>query len=87
MKIGQLVMIVRTDGSYMPPLGAVGEIKSPLDEEGDHDVLFPRHPCPVPPEVTWCTPARWLIPLSEGLYHYAGPVTRYRTRTARRADL
>lgn len=64
MKVGQLVMLVGTDG-FMPPLGAVGEIVGPLDPVGDHEVLFPHHPCPVC-EPTWEIPARWLMPISEG---------------------
>lgn len=65
MKVGQLVMLVGTDG-FMPPLGAVGEIVGPLDEYGDHEVLFPLHPCPVPPGVTWEAQERWLMPLDDG---------------------
>ena len=65
MKVGQLVMLVGTDG-FMPPLCAVGEIVGPLDEYGDHKVLFPRHPCPVPPGVTWEAQAHWLMPLNDG---------------------
>lgn len=62
MRIGQLVMLVGTDG-YMPPLGAIGEIVGPLDEDGDYEVLFPQHLCPVPPGVTWAAQAHWLMPI------------------------
>ena len=65
MKIGQLVMLIGTDG-FMPPLGAVGEIVGPLDAYGDHTVLFPHYPCPVPPGVTWEAQAQWLMPLNDG---------------------
>lgn len=65
MKVGQLVMLVGTDG-FMPPLGAVGEIVGPLDEYGDYEVLFPRHPCQVPPGITWEAQAQWLMPLNDG---------------------
>lgn len=64
MKIGQLVMLVGTD-KYMPPLGSVGEIVGPLDDQGDYEVLFYHHPCPVPPGITWETQAHWLIPLDD----------------------
>ena len=62
LKVGQLVMLIGCD-AFMPPLGAVGEIVGPLDEFGDYEVLFPRHPCPVPPGVTWETQAHWLMPI------------------------
>jgi len=65
MKVGQLVMLIGADGC-MPPLGAVGEIVGPLDDEGDYEVLFPRHPCPVPPGVSWFAQANWLMPLDDG---------------------
>lgn len=61
MKVGQLVMLVGTDG-FMPPMGAFGEIVGPLDVYGDHEVLFPHHPCPVA-EITWEIPARFLMPI------------------------
>lgn len=64
MKIGQAVMLVGTDGS-MPPMGAVGVIVGPLDHDGDHEVDFPAHPCPVGGEETWFVPARWLMPLDD----------------------
>ena len=64
MKVGQLVMLVGTDG-FMPPLGAIGEIVGLLDELGDHEVLFPGHPCPVPPGITWEAQAHWLMPLDD----------------------
>lgn len=63
MKVGQLVMLVGQDG-LMPPLGSCGCIVGPLDEVGDHEVLFPRYLCPVPPGFTWEVPARMLIPLT-----------------------
>ncbi len=63
MKVGQLVMLVGTDG-YMPPMGAVGEIVEPFDGE-DYGVLFPRYPCPVEsPE--WYVPPRMLMPIEDG---------------------
>ena len=60
LKIGQLVMLVGCDG-YMPPLGAIGEVVG--FEDGDYDVLFPKHPCPVPPGITWCAAPSWLMPI------------------------
>ena len=59
-KPGQMVMLIGTDG-FMPPLGAIGEIVA--FDDGDYDVLFPKHPCPVPPGITWCAPPTWLMPL------------------------
>lgn len=70
MRVGQLVMLVGCD-NFMPPLGSVGEIVGPLDEWGDHSVLFPDHPCPVPPGITWEVQARWLMPLDDGDTHKA----------------
>jgi hypothetical protein len=64
MKVGQLVMLVGCD-SFMPPLGTIGWIVGPLDGHGDHEVLFPRWPCPVH-EVTWEIPACWLMPVDDG---------------------
>ncbi len=63
MNIGQVVMLIGTDG-YMPPMGAVGCIVSPIDEDGDYEVHFELYPCPVPPDVTWFAHSSWLIPLS-----------------------
>ncbi len=62
-KNGQLVMLVGCDG-FMPPLGAIGEIVG--WDDGDYEVLFPRHPCPVPPGITWYAEPRWLMPLDGG---------------------
>ena len=59
-KIGQMVMLVGTDG-FMPPFGAIGEVTG-YDGE-DYDVLFPKHPCPVPPGITWCALPNWLMPI------------------------
>ena len=63
MKVGTKVMLVGTDG-FMPPLAAVGMIVGPLDQIGDHEVLFPDYPCPVAEE-TWEVPAKWLMPLDD----------------------
>lgn len=63
MKIGQLVMLIGTDG-FMPPLGSVGEIIGPLDEDGDYEVLFPNCRCPVPPG-EWFVQTRFLMPINE----------------------
>lgn len=62
MRVGQLVMLIGTDG-YMPPLGAVGEVVEPMDEDGDLGVLFPLHPCPNPPGIHWYAPPSWLMPI------------------------
>lgn len=47
---------------YMPPIGYVGTIISPMDSDGDFDVLFPGCPCPNPPGTFWCVPKRQLAP-------------------------
>lgn len=65
MKIGQLVMLIGCD-NFMPPLGAVGEIVGGIDSYGDHEVLFPKYPCPVQ-DTTWEIPAKWLMPLNDDL--------------------
>lgn len=64
VNVGQIVLLIGTDG-YMPPVGSVGEIVEPLDEQGDYAVLFDECPCPVPPGPWWYIPAMWLIPLDD----------------------
>lgn len=64
LKLGQLVMLIGAD-DFMPPLGAVGEVVGALDDWGDYEVLFPQHPCPVPPGVTWQAHCSWLMPINE----------------------
>lgn len=63
MKIGQLVMLVGTDG-FMPPFGSIGEIVGPFDGE-DYEVEFPRHPCPAGPETWWYVPPSMLMPIDD----------------------
>jgi hypothetical protein len=63
MKVGTLVILVRTDG-YTPPLGSVGEVVSSLDQDGDYEVWFKNHPCPVGEEITWFCQQSWLLPIS-----------------------
>ncbi|HAK91129.1 hypothetical protein [Massilia timonae] len=73
MRIGQLVMLVGTDG-YMPPMGAVGEIVEAFDGE-DYGVLFPRHPCPVEsPE--WYVPPHMLMPIDGAPAELRGSAVR-----------
>ena len=70
MPIGQRVMLIYWnaapgDDLYLP-IGATGEIWSHLDEDGEYDVMFPDHPCPVSlPDTSWIVPAQWLIPLDD----------------------
>lgn len=59
MKVGDLVMLIGTDG-FMPNLGSIGEIVEPFDGE-DFGVLFPSWPCPVPPGIQWYVPPCWLM--------------------------
>lgn len=68
MNVGQRVMLI---GQMMevdcipPPIGAVGEITEPLDEDGDYFVLFEEYPCPWG-EPDWFVPPCFLIPLDDG---------------------
>lgn len=66
MKIGDLVMLIGTDG-FMPPLGAIGEIVG-WDGE-DFEVEFPRHPCPALPGTYWCALPSWLVLIRGGNSH------------------
>lgn len=63
MKVGQAVVLICKD-SFMPPIGAVGEIVALVDMDGDYEVDFHDYPCPVPPGETWFIPYGWLIPLN-----------------------
>lgn len=65
MRIGQRVMLIGTDG-FMPPMGSIGTVQSPIYEDGDCEVLFPEYPCPNPPGITWVAHWTWLLPLSDG---------------------
>ena len=62
MKIGQLVMLIGTEGG-MPPIGAVGEIVEAFDGE-DYGVDFPGLTCPAGPEPYWYVPPRMLMPVT-----------------------
>jgi hypothetical protein len=62
---GSRVMLINHDG-YMPPLGSRGVVVSDVDDAGDCDVLFHGHPCPAPPDITWCAHHSWLLPLDGG---------------------
>jgi hypothetical protein len=60
--LGQSVKLVSHDPEdYLPPVGAVGVIEG-SDGDGDYDVLFPGHPCPVPPGRSWVVPGCQLAP-------------------------
>jgi hypothetical protein len=61
LRIGQLVMLVGSEGN-MPPFGAYGEIIG--YEHGDYEVLFPKYPCPNPPGITWLAAPNWLMPVN-----------------------
>lgn len=61
LKIGQLVMLVGTDG-YAPTFGSIGEV---LGWDGeDYEVEFPKHPCPTIDGSYWCCPPSWLMPIN-----------------------
>lgn len=67
MKIGQKVLLIgQVDVSDCPPppIGAVGEISGPIDEDGDYFVLFPGFPCPWG-EPDWFVSASMLVPLDD----------------------
>ena len=59
LAVGDLVRLIATDG-YMPPLGQIGIVETTEDATGDHDVLFPAYPCPVPPGTFWVAHKSWL---------------------------
>lgn len=66
MNVGQVVLLIAPlEGTdcYVP-VGAVGEIVSPLDECGEYDVLFPGYPCSAGPLPDWVVPATWLVPIN-----------------------
>lgn len=61
--VGAPVKIISHDpDDYMPPIGTVGTILTPMDDEGDFDVLFAGHPCPNLPGSYWCVPKCQLAP-------------------------
>lgn len=68
MNVGQRVLLVATwqeDACVPPPIGAVGEVRSAKDRDGDYYVLFPEYPCPVDDEPEWFTPAWAIIPIDD----------------------
>lgn len=69
MNIGQLVMLIGTDG-FMPPMGAIGQIVEGYDGE-DYGVDFPRHICPAGPEPYWYVPPNMLMPINGELQRQA----------------
>lgn len=68
MKVGQRVMLIGPVDVWntpSPPIGAIGEITEPMDQDGDYFVLFPEYPCPVN-EPEWFVAGCMLIPLDDG---------------------
>jgi hypothetical protein len=68
MNVGQKVLLIGTWEWFdciPPPIGAVGEITEPIDEDGDYLVLFPEHPCPVGDEPDWFAPHWALVPIDD----------------------
>ena len=67
MNVGQRVMLIAhwPECVELPPIGAIGEIAEPLDDEGDYYVLFPEYPCPVDHEPEWFCPPWALIPIDD----------------------
>lgn len=74
MNIGQMVLLIDTDG-YMPPLGTIGTIIEPIDSDDDYGVSFPSHPCPHPPGPHWYAHKAWLVPLDSKEMKQAVTVT------------
>lgn len=62
--VGSHVLLIGSDG-YMPPFCSYGQIVSDFDEDGDCDVLFFAHPCPVPPDISWVAHRSWLMPIDD----------------------
>lgn len=58
---GTLVCLITGDDDM--PIGAVGEVLNGPDYMNDYDVLFPGHPCPVPPGIDWSCHRTWLVPV------------------------
>jgi hypothetical protein len=70
MNIGQKVMLIANHGLINlpfspPPIGAIGEIRLPIDQGGDYYVMFDEHPCPTDDEPEWYVAAWALIPIDE----------------------
>lgn len=69
MKIGQRVVLIANHNltDLEPPrIGALGEIVSELDLDGDYMVSFPEYPCTVG-EPEWFIPASYLVPVDDPL--------------------
>jgi hypothetical protein len=65
--IGRKVAVIFSDRRYggtglpFPPVGAVGEIVTDLDEFGEYDVLFYDYPCNTLNDPTWITHQRMIV--------------------------
>ena len=68
MNVGQRVLVIGTWEEFdcvPPPIGSIGEITEPMDEDGDYFVLFSEWPCPHG-EPDWYVPHWALIPIDDG---------------------
>lgn len=63
MKIGQLVMLIRTSG-VLPPIGATGEIHSECCMDTGRRVMFSRHKNMLG-DGAFCVHKTWLIPIDD----------------------
>lgn len=46
-------LISHEPDDYLPPIGTIGTIGEPADEDGDCYVIFLGWPCPAPPGSGW----------------------------------
>jgi len=67
------VMVINSSPLYasndlaFPPVGAIGEVVSDVDEKGEYDVLFSGFPCLTTPlDPTWITHKSMIVFLDGG---------------------
>jgi hypothetical protein len=64
MKIGQLVMLIRTQGD-LPPTGATGVIHDECCMTSGTRVMFALHKQPHSADGAFCVRKSWLIPIDD----------------------
>ena len=57
-----------SDGWPFPPVGAIGETVSGIDEHNEYDVMFEGYPCPVINDPSWITHRSMIVELDEDNY-------------------